>query len=178
MDNKVNKIIKSESQFYYRNKVEFSFTHNRWLLEDEIKGDKSIKDRRGVGFHLSGMWNKVVDIQECFLQSDPSNKIRTYLKSFAIKNEIPIIPTAVIGTKGIIEKIKSFKREKVKIVFGKPIFVKNGDKEKVITRRVMNSLKEMFVSLGLLLFALVRHRTAMFGPMRAQEVYVSYFEAM
>ena len=62
---------------------------------------------------------------------------------FAIKNEIPIIPTAVIGTKGIIEKIKSFKRENVKIVFGKPIFVKNGDKEKVITRRVMNSLKEM-----------------------------------
>ena len=88
LDNKVNKIIKSDNQFYYRNKVEFSFTHNRWLTEDEIKGDKSIKDKRGVGFHLSGMWNKVVDIQECFLQSDPSNKIRTYLKSFAIKNEI------------------------------------------------------------------------------------------
>jgi len=62
---------------------------------------------------------------------------------FAIKNEIPIIPTAVIGTRGIIKKIKKFKRKKVKIVFGKPIFVKKGDKENTITRRTMASLKEL-----------------------------------
>ena len=46
---------------------------------------------------------------------------------FAIKNEIPIIPTAVMGTKGILEKITSFKRESVKVVFGSPIFTKSGD---------------------------------------------------
>ena len=62
---------------------------------------------------------------------------------FAIKNEIPIIPTAVIGTRGIIKKIKKFKRKKVEIVFGKPIFVKKGDKENTITRRTMASLKEL-----------------------------------
>jgi len=62
---------------------------------------------------------------------------------FAIKNEIPIIPTAVIGTKGIIEKIKKLKRERVKVVFGKPIFVKKGDEEKKITQQVMATLKKM-----------------------------------
>lgn len=62
---------------------------------------------------------------------------------FAIKNEIPIIPTAIIGTKGIIEKIKKLKRERVKVVFGKPIFVKKGDEEKKITQHAMATLKKM-----------------------------------
>jgi 1-acyl-sn-glycerol-3-phosphate acyltransferase len=62
---------------------------------------------------------------------------------FAIKNEIPIIPTAIIGTKGVIEKIKKLKRERVKVVFGKPIFVKKGDEEKTITLQAMATLKKM-----------------------------------
>ena len=62
---------------------------------------------------------------------------------FAIKNEIPIIPTAIIGTKGIIEKIKKLKRERVEVVFGKPIFVKKGDEEKKITQQAMATLKKM-----------------------------------
>jgi len=62
---------------------------------------------------------------------------------FAIKNEIPIIPTAIIGTKGIIEKIKNLKRERVKVVFGKPIFVKKGDEERKITQQAMTTLKKM-----------------------------------
>ena len=62
---------------------------------------------------------------------------------FAIKNEIPIIPTAIIGTKGIIEKIKKLKRERVKVVFGKPIFVKKGDEEKKTTQQAMAALKKM-----------------------------------
>ena len=62
---------------------------------------------------------------------------------FAIKNEIPIVPTAIIGTKGIIEKIKKLKRERVKVVFGRPIFVKKGDEEKKITQQAMAALKKM-----------------------------------
>ena len=62
---------------------------------------------------------------------------------FAIKNEIPIVPTAIIGTKGIIEKIKKLKRERVKVVFGKAIFVKKGDEEKKITQQAMATLKKM-----------------------------------
>ena len=67
---------------------------------------------------------------------------KRWVAYFAIKNEIPIIPTAIIGTKGIIEKIKKLKRERVKVVFGKPIFVKKGDEEKKITQQVMATLKK------------------------------------
>jgi 23S rRNA (uracil1939-C5)-methyltransferase len=85
---KINSIVKCEKKYNYRNKLEFSFTHNRWLTSKEIKSYNTKIERRGVGFHISGMWDKVVDINNCHLQSDPSNKIRLFIKDIAIKNEI------------------------------------------------------------------------------------------
>ena len=85
---KINSIVKCEKKYNYRNKLEFSFTHNRWLTSKEIKSNNTKIERRGVGFHISGMWDKVVDINNCHLQSDPSNKIRLFIKDIAIKNEI------------------------------------------------------------------------------------------
>ena len=62
---------------------------------------------------------------------------------FAIKNEIPIIPTAVIGTKGILEKVRAMKRERVKVVFGNPIFTKSGDSISDITAKTMQEIKKL-----------------------------------
>ncbi len=62
---------------------------------------------------------------------------------FAIKNEIPIIPTAVIGTKGILEKVRAMKREGVKVVFGSPIFTKSGDSIDDITAKTMQEIKKL-----------------------------------
>ena len=87
-ETKIESIIKCKDQYYYRNKLEFSFTENRWLTNQEIKSEKKEIERRGVGFHLSGMWDKIVDINNCLLQSDPSNKIRLSVKEFAINNDI------------------------------------------------------------------------------------------
>ena len=102
VDKKFDKIIKVENQFYYRNKLEFSFTNNRWLTENEINSTVEIKEKRGLGFHPTGMWNKVVDIDKCFLQSDPSNRIRNSVKTFAINNNIscynPKLHTGILRT--------------------------------------------------------------------------------
>ena len=84
----VQPIIKCEEQYYYRNKLEFSFTENRWLTNKEIQSEEKEIERRGVGFHISGMWDKVIDINNCHLQSNPSNKIRLAVKNFAINHEI------------------------------------------------------------------------------------------
>lgn len=84
----VKPIVNCDENFYYRNKLEFSFTDNRWLTESEVKSKKNEIDRVGIGFHLSGKWNKVVDIERCYLQNDPSNKIRLSLKDFSKKNNI------------------------------------------------------------------------------------------
>ena len=62
---------------------------------------------------------------------------------FAIKNQIPIIPTAVIGTKGILDKVKASKRESVKVVFGSPIFTNSGDNIDKITAKTMEEIKRL-----------------------------------
>ena len=94
-DAKINPIIKCDNQFFYRNKLEFSFTENKWLTEDEIKNSDNKIDRRGIGFHKAGMWDKIVDVEKCHLQIEPSNKIRLSLKQFAIKNNISFLRHAI-----------------------------------------------------------------------------------
>ena len=65
---------------------------------------------------------------------------------FAIKNEIPIIPTGVHGTRGVLKKIKKARRESVKVVFGSPIFTKSGDDIEKTTEKVMREIKKLLPS--------------------------------
>ena len=85
----VTAILGSNNPFFYRNKMEFSFSNSRWLLQDEINSDQPIDNRNALGFHIPGMWDKILDINKCWLQADPSNSIRNGLKSFATSNDIP-----------------------------------------------------------------------------------------
>lgn len=79
-------ILGSKKQYFYRNKMEFSFSDSRWLTQKEIDSDKDIEDRNALGFHIPGMWDKILDIKKCHLQEDPSNAIRLETKQFANKN--------------------------------------------------------------------------------------------
>lgn len=83
-----NPILGSKNQYFYRNKMEFSFSDSRWLSLKEIQSDAEIKDRNALGFHIPGMWDKILDIKKCHLQADPSNAIRLAVKDFALKNNI------------------------------------------------------------------------------------------
>jgi 23S rRNA (uracil1939-C5)-methyltransferase len=82
-------IVGCEHAYYYRNKMEFSFASKRWLTPAEIKKEGSIEAYPACGFHISGMWDKVLDIENCHLQAEPSNAIRNFIKDFAIQNNIP-----------------------------------------------------------------------------------------
>ncbi|TMU55975.1 23S rRNA (uracil(1939)-C(5))-methyltransferase RlmD [Flagellimonas algicola] len=79
-------ILGSEKQYFYRNKMEFSFSSSRWLTEQEINSEEEIVDRNALGFHIPGMWDKILDINKCHLQEDPSNAIRTAIRQFAVEN--------------------------------------------------------------------------------------------
>jgi len=68
--------------------MEFSFSDSRWLSLDEIQSKKEIQDKNALGFHIPGMWDKILDIKKCHLQADPSNAIRLEVKSFAIQNNM------------------------------------------------------------------------------------------
>ncbi|MDR1877045.1 MAG: 23S rRNA (uracil(1939)-C(5))-methyltransferase RlmD [Flavobacteriaceae bacterium] len=81
-------IYPSREQYNYRNKMEFSFSGSRWLTFEEIRSGKEIKDKEALGFHIPQQWNKVLDLKECFLQKEPSNKIRNSVKEFALEQDM------------------------------------------------------------------------------------------
>ncbi len=84
----LNPILGSKEQYFYRNKMEFSFSDSRWLTLEEIQSKIEIKEKNALGFHIPGMWDKILDIKKCHLQADPSNAIRLEVKDFAVKNNI------------------------------------------------------------------------------------------
>ncbi|WP_271424905.1 23S rRNA (uracil(1939)-C(5))-methyltransferase RlmD [Aequorivita sinensis] len=76
-------ILGSEKQYFYRNKMEFSFSDSKWLTLDQIRSGEVIENRNALGFHIPGMWDKILDLDKCFLQADPSNAIRDFVKEKA-----------------------------------------------------------------------------------------------
>lgn len=86
-------IIGSDKIFFYRNKMEFSFADKRWLTKEEINSEEKIDREFALGLHIPGMFDKVLDIDECFLQSELSNKILNTSRDFFKKNNIPIYST-------------------------------------------------------------------------------------
>ena len=79
----IQPILGSENQYFYRNKMEFSFSDNKWLTLEQIKSDQIIENRNALGFHIPGMWDKILDLEICYLQANPSNAIRDFVKAKA-----------------------------------------------------------------------------------------------
>ena len=89
----ISPILGAAAQYFYRNKMEFSFSDNKWLTLEQIKSDDVILDRNALGFHIPGMWDKILDLEKCHLQADPSNAIRDFIKKTAIELEMPFFNT-------------------------------------------------------------------------------------
>ena len=81
-------ILGSENDTFYRNKLEFTFSNKRWLSFDEIKNDSEIKDPDALGFHIPGLFDKIININKCWLQPEPSNKIRNFIYKYATENKL------------------------------------------------------------------------------------------
>ena len=89
----ITPILGSKEQYFYRNKMEFSFSDSKWLTLEQIQGDTIITDKNALGFHIPGMWDKILNLNKCHLQKDPSNAIRDFIKQTAEKLEIPFFNT-------------------------------------------------------------------------------------
>lgn len=91
----INPIVPSQEIYFYRNKLEYTFSNKKWLTKEEI-GDKSLvfndllsqATRNALGFHIPGMFDKVLDIQKCYLQADPSNQIRNTIREYALAHHL------------------------------------------------------------------------------------------
>ena len=83
----ITPILGSEKTTFYRNKLEFTFSNKRWMTEQEIKSGEEFNDMNALGFHIPGMFDKVLDIKKCWLQDDISNRIRLEIKKFSVDND-------------------------------------------------------------------------------------------
>ena len=82
----IDEIQAAPKPYFYRNKMEYAFSNQRWLTSEEITNKLLPIEKKGLGFHKAGMWDKVVDIQQCHLQPEPANQIRNTIKTFALEH--------------------------------------------------------------------------------------------
>jgi len=125
----IEEIMRSEETRFYRNKLEFTFSNKRWLTKEEISSDEDF-DRDALGFHIPKRFDKILDINTCYLQPDPSNEIRLEIKKIAKKHDMPfydliahtgylrnlIIRTAITGETMVIIQVADDKPDWMKIL--------------------------------------------------------------
>lgn len=87
----------------YRNKLEFTFSNNRWLTSEEINSDNLQIERRGLGFHIPGKFDKVLNIEQCYLQPDPSNQIRDFVRRYAMDHQLEFFD--LIHQRGLLRNL-------------------------------------------------------------------------
>ena len=86
----ISPILGSKSTTYYRNKLEFGFSNKRWLTTEEIGTIGDDFNKNALGFHIPGLFDKIININKCWLQGDPSNQTlsRTLLTKTASNSSI------------------------------------------------------------------------------------------
>lgn len=84
----VSPILGSEKIFEYRNKLEFGFSNRRWMTEKEISAGEDITNKNALGFHITGAFDKILDIEQCHLMSNITNDIRNFIRDYALEKSL------------------------------------------------------------------------------------------
>ncbi len=134
-------IIGSEKTYFYRNKMEFSFSDSRWLTLDEIKSGEEIQDKNALGFHIPGMWDKILDIKKCHLQQDPSNAIRLATRDFGIKNNLSFFNPK--QQQGLLRTLMIRTSSTDEIMVLVQFFENDSDKHKLLLRYLAETFPEI-----------------------------------
>jgi 23S rRNA (uracil1939-C5)-methyltransferase len=82
-------ILGSDNQYRYRNKLEYTFSDRRWMTHEEVASGENIGYEPALGFHVPGIFDKILDIKECHLQAEPSNKIRNRVREYTLERNLP-----------------------------------------------------------------------------------------
>ncbi len=123
----VSQILGSKEVYNYRNRLDFGFSDKKWLTVEEIESGIQIEDRSGLGFHIAGAFDKVLDLQECHLQGGLSESVRKFVRAYTYEKGYPyfnirdqhglmrslIIRTATTGESMVL--LQFFKNDKAAI---------------------------------------------------------------
>ncbi len=77
-------ILGSAENKYYRNKLEYTFSNKRWLSKEDMDGRDDL-EMNALGFHVPSRFDKILDIQHCYLQAEPSNTLRNQVRGYALR---------------------------------------------------------------------------------------------
>ena len=103
----ISPILGAPETTFYRNKLEFTFSNKRWLTEKEIGSEREFTQMNALGFHIPKMFDKVLDIKKCWLQTDVSNQIRNSIREFCfhhdftffdLREQVGLMRTLIIRT--------------------------------------------------------------------------------
>ncbi len=134
----IKPVIPSEIQTGYRNKLEFAFAENRWLTRDEVGKGLPLNKGKAAGFHIPGRFDKVLDIQKCYLQPEPSNAIRNYIRDYALQKNIDFFD--LVNQHGFIRNVTI--RNNLKGQFMVIVSFYKDDKSVIFP--ILESLKQSF----------------------------------
>ena len=84
----IRPILGCEKQYFYRNKLEYAFSNRKWLIDGAPVGTYGEDECKGLGFHLPQLFDRVVDIEQCHLQADPSNALRLFVRQFTMDRHL------------------------------------------------------------------------------------------
>ena len=145
---KYENILGSKEEYFYRNKMEFTFSNKKWLTNEEIKNDEEIKDKNALGFHVPGMFDKVIDLQKCHLQKEPSNKIRIAVRKYAKENNLEFFD--IRNQTGLLRNliIRTSTTNELMVLMQ---FYKN---DKIEIEKLMIFLRDSFPEISSLLFTI------------------------
>lgn len=87
----IRPIMGSAKTRFYRNKLEYTFSNKRWLTAEEVRQDVRYEQMNALGFHIPGAFDKVLDIERCWLQDDVTNRIRNAIRAYACEHDYPFI---------------------------------------------------------------------------------------
>lgn len=79
----------SKQIWEYRNKMEYTFSNHSWLTFEQLASGEEFTDRDAAGFHIPGSFDKVLDIERCYLQDDISNRMRRHIKEYGKTHGLP-----------------------------------------------------------------------------------------
>ncbi|MBD98898.1 MAG: 23S rRNA (uracil(1939)-C(5))-methyltransferase RlmD [Verrucomicrobia bacterium] len=148
----IPKIIGSKKTTFYRNKLEFTFSNKEWLTEAQIQSEEVFEARNALGFHIPGRFDKVLNIDKCWLQEDPSNAIRNWVKKYAEEHKLSFFDLRM--QEGLLRNmiVRTANTGQVMVVF---VFHKD---EQHVRESFMNDFRTQFPQLHSLMYVINEKR--------------------
>lgn len=137
----------SENTQFYRNKMEYTYSHSRWLTREQLDG-KDFIEEPGLGFHVPQRFDKIAHINKCWLQDDLANEIRNWCYAYAIDKQLPFYNAR--AKEGFFRNLMLRNNRKGEWM----VLVTFGYDDSEVIRDMMSALQAQFPAITSLLFSI------------------------